>query len=687
MTDWQDVRDQIRRSDGGACDLRPYWRAEAYAAHSEEPETVVRAHAFENVLRHAHPFFYEGESIAGSMRSFTVEGLPDGVGVDALTSAREREAQRGQRDFLAGFDHTLADYPTLLDIGINGYIERTRASLQAHRGRKEEAFLRSVELVLKAFRSFISLYARQAEGRSWALSECLEAVAGPAPRTFRQAVQLVWMTHVVFSSEGRHHMALGRIDQYLYPFYKKDMADGALIREDALDVICQLWVRLEETGGIQNICVGGLTPEGLDATNALSYLLLEATRRVQSAFTNLSARFHDATPKRFHRACFDVIRTGIGFPAIFNDHVTIPGLERVGIPLVIARDYCMVGCIETMLAGRQQAWSDSRLNMPLCLTDAMRRLKDLPEPSYEDLERYFRESIEDTVRTHVAKVNAHFERYAPDRFPDPFLSALTQDCIARGKDINGGGALFARFHGVAFIGLATTANSLAAVKRWVFDSEEIAYDALMQALEDDFNGHEVLRCILLNKTPKYGNDTAYVDGIAAQVVEWVSTVCLQHSTSDSGRFVPLMAANVQNISAGKETGATPDGRRALTPLSDAASPYFGSDRQGPTAFLRSVAVPDYKGIPGGTVINMRFDPEQFTNDAGRERFAAFTEFFVKERIAQLQFNFTSNETLRAAQEHPEAHGDLIVRVSGFSAHFTTLDHEVQEDVIRRNAHG
>ena len=248
----------------------------------------------------------------------------------------------------------MADYRTLLSTGIEGYRQHIQVAMQQHTAASKQITLQAIDLTLHAFSDFIhrcALVARQA-GNAFVAQNC-EAVIGKAPLHFAEALQLVWLTHLVFKTEGRCHMALGRIDQYLLPFYQHDLEQKTLTREEALQLLCHLWVRLDEIGEVQNICIGGLTPDGLDATNALSFLCLEATRLVGSPHTNLSARFHDGTPEAFHQACFDVIRTGIGFPAIFNDHVLIQGLTEIGIPIAVARDTCMVGCIETMLAGRQ----------------------------------------------------------------------------------------------------------------------------------------------------------------------------------------------------------------------------------------------------------------------------------------------------------------------------------------------
>ena len=224
------------------------------------------------------------------------------------------------------------------------------------------------------------------------------------------------------------------------------------------------------------------------------------------------------------------------------------------------------------------------------------------------------------------------------------------------------------------------------MKTLVFDEQRVTYDVLMDVLDADFVGCEALRQMLMNRAPKYGNDEDVVDAIAAFLVDWTSRECLEHEIAGGGRFVSAMAANVSNIPAGKEVGATPDGRRAFTPLSDAASPYFGRDVHGPTAFLNSVSRPDYHRVLTGSVINMKFEPVYFRDAQGERAFLALMKVFVRNRVQELQFNFTGNEVLVDAQKNPELHRDLVVRVSGFSAYFVTLSREVQDDVIRRRAH-
>jgi len=688
--DWREVlrkgRAEGRQSRG--CDLRCYWRGLAYEEHQGEEDVLQRAHGFARMMQCLEPIVSAEDRLAGSARGFVVRDLPDGISRAEYERAVEKDRCKGQRNFRAGFDHTLAHYPMLLELGVPGLIAKAEAARSAQREPARRRFLDAVIIALRGFAEFIRRHSRAAAaaGNAETAASLERLTAGPA-QSLEDAVQLVWLTHLAFLAEGRRHMAPGRVDQYLRPYYERDLRAGRTSEEDALDLLCHLWAKLDEVGHVQNICIGGLRPDGTDGTNELSYLCLKATDLVHSPHTNLSARLHDGTPAGFFEACAELVKTGIGFPAIFNDHVLVPGLAALGIPEEAARDHCFVGCIETMLAGCQPAWSDSRFNIALCLSRALEALRAEQSPSYARLLELFEQDLAQSVQRHAQQVNASIEAFPVARFGDPFLSALTLECIERGLDVNDGGALFPRFHGIAGMGLGTAADALAAVKKLVFEEQAVSFGDLMKALDADFAGHELVRQMLVNKAPKYGNADPYVDRIAAWIVEKFTAACLEQRLPCGGRHVGLMAANVSNIPAGKEVCATPDGRKAFTPLSDAASPYFGRDRNGPTAFIASVSAPDYRRAVGGSVINMRFDPRHFQGREGTQRLAAFFKVFVKNRIQELQFNFTSDEDLAAAQKDPESYRSLLVRVSGFSAYFVLLSAEVQADVMRRRAHG
>jgi formate C-acetyltransferase len=695
MKDWTALRSrqQARRAQangmhghaGAAFDMARYWHGTSYLETAPgTPEPRARARAFGRAL-HEIPKRIPGDSLFCGEQDWLMDSLPM-LGAEAGCADYERavNADRSRRSFCAGYDHTIPDYPELLRVGIGGLLGRVASSRRTNPGAT--VILDAMAGCLQAFSGFVMAYAEEASRLGMKdLHNVLAKIHVAPPASFREAIQLVWLVHVAMSSEGRRHNALGRIDQYLLPFYEADLRNGTLSRDEALNLLCHAWCMIEGMHEITNLCIGGLKPDGTDATNELSYLCLAATERVRSPSTNLSARFHDGSPERYHRACAEVILSGIGFPAIFNDHTTIPALERLGIPVEAARDYALVGCIEPMIAGRQQAWGDSRFNTPQCLLEALVDLPACGTDSEADLFSRFVTRLRARLVAHAARINAQIAAYDPAEHPDPFLSSLTADCIGRGQDINGGGAKFKRMHGIAGMGLGTLADSLAAIKKLVIEERTIDFATLREALASDFSGNEPLRLMLANRAPKYGNAEPYVDEIARDIVKAFARECLALHTCDGGRFVPCMAANIQNISAGKEIGATPDGRRAETPLSDAASPYYGRDMKGPTAFISSVATPDYTDI-ACSVVNMRLNPEFFRGAEGVTRFTAFSKAFVAKRIQELQFNVNDDAVLKAAMDHPQAHRNLVVRVSGFSAYFTSLDKEIQHDILRRRSH-
>ncbi|HBC88307.1 MAG TPA: hypothetical protein DCZ94_15250 [Lentisphaeria bacterium] len=711
--------------------LTYFWRGRYYLENelTGKSAPAIMAGAFKNALENLPCPISPEDEFFGGKDCYVSKNLPDGISEEQYQVAVKADENKGRRDFVSGHSHTLPDYYEIVSLGIGGIIEKAERSLaKPRRSLKQKEFLTAVIMMMESFSSYV-LRSSQEAGRAGRkdIAERLKRISRKAPQNLHDAMQLIWITHVVLESEGRGHNALGRIDQYLYPFYRKDLDRGVItnsleikwnpkikegghscpptrglenprsveekmqrnnyemISDEALHLFCHLWSKIEGFHEVTNICIGGLTPEGKDAVNELTYICLEATKLARSPSTNLSARFHDGSDRRYHLACGDVIRSGIGFPAIFNDHVTVKSLENIGVPAEAARDYCMVGCIETMLAGRQQAWGDSRFNLALVLSKAIDSAKN-EKSSYEYFVKHFTELFKKELMKHVEYINNIISSHPPGKFPDPLLSAFTQDCIGRAKDINDGGAVFRRFHGIGCVGLANIADSLSAMKKLVFEEKKIRFDDLVKALDADFAGYEDMRLMLVNNVPKYGNNDDYVDSIAAWLVELFTSACLGHRTVDGGRFVANMATNIQNIPCGAEVKATPDGRRAFTPLADAASPNSGRDMKGPTAFINSVSAPDYSKTVGGTVINMKFDPEFFPGEKGAECFLAITREFVRKRIHELQFNFSGNEILEAARKDPEKHAGLVVRVSGFSAYFTRLDKKVQDDIIRRRVH-
>ena len=499
-------------------------------------------------------------------------------------------------------------------------------------------------------------------------------------------------------------MALGRMDQFLWPFYSRDVESGVISREDARAIVECFWAKLEEPGipnPIQNIAIGGQKPDGSDATNDLSLLMIEVTKHMQMPASNLSARFHRRRRRGSTWRPPTASRQESASRAVFNDETLVSGLTRIGIPVEDARDVCFVGCIETFLPGKMPPWSDSRVNILKAVELALHNGVDpltgrqvgpktgaLEELStFDALKDAFAKQLERIVADHAVEINTS-KLCDPQRFTSPLLSALTEDCIGRGRDMNDGGALYPDFHGMAGMGIATTTDSLTALRVLVYEQKRFDLADVVAALDRNFDGDEVLRQTLLNAAPKYGNGDAETDRLAAWVGELFCTECLKHETpaqgkKPAGRHVPLLAANVSNIGAGKEVGATPDGRFALTPLSDAASPHFGRDVKGPTTVVRSLTTVDYSNVIGGTVVNMRFQPSAVAGEEGTRNLAALIRTYFEMGGAEMQFNVTRRAELEAARANPEDHRNLLVRVSGFSAYFVDLDNSVQEDILAR----
>lgn len=662
--------------------LCSYYLGKYRMEHPEEeslPETLRHANAFCSMLKNLPLHFSSDQEFFGGVECCFCDELPPEIPEKEYEQlVKYYRENYPQRNFTTGHDHVALDYEWLCQKGLGDYLVRAEAGVEKFQNPTSLAMLLVVRGVLDFFR-------RAAESCRTSHPEVamrLEKLSlGNAPETLAEAIQLVWLLFVLVEADGpRYHNALARIDQYLNPFWQK----GGVSREQALYFICHLWTKVEEYHETTNICIGGSRADGSSGVNELSFLALKATHLVHSASTNLSARLSRDTSEEFLLACVDLISTGIGFPAVFNDHVNTAMLQKVGIPLEAARDFALFGCVEPLVAGRQVAWSDGRFSMPKYFMEACYNLKQYR--TYDELFDAFTEKMYKGMQEYAREYNAALANQPVDTYPDPVLSAFVRDCIGRGKDINDDGAEFPRLHGVGMMGLATLTDSLVAIKKLMYEEKRFTADRLLTALESNYENDPELRSMLINCAPKYGNDIEYCDEIAQKVVQLCGEACLQQRTLDGGFFLSCMASNIDNIPSGKQLGATPDGRLAGEPLSDAASPYGGRDHHGPTAFVNSIVKPDYTD-QACTVVNMRFLPEMFRRPEGRMAMLALLRRFIDGEGQEMQFNVTDNKILEDAMVCPEKYADLIVRVSGFSAFFIRLDHEVQLDILRRTTHG
>ncbi len=693
-----------------SCHMAPQWRATAFRDSAGEPMTLRRARALNAVLTHCDLPLWPGELLVGLGNPLRC-APPGATDAAALKADAEYCAGFGGRGFGTHSDHHAPDYPRLLRLGLGGLAAEARAALARASGDpKGQDFLTSVCTALAGASVFFRRWAHRLElaaaeypaesGLLKTQAARLAHLAEQPPRDFADALQLVYSTHTMFQLDERYAMAFGRLDQYLYPFYQADLDAGRLDPAAATRLLEHFFAKITVDGDVQNIALGGVHPhDGSDATNDLSNLILDACRTIGLPGGNCTARIHPGTPATFLRKCGETIRTGIGYPALFNDAVQISALVEQGYPLEEARDYCFVGCIEVFIPGRMGPWTDSRFNTLQCVNLAIfrgvnsrtgqREEADTGEPAtWEEFYTAFRTHLQRRLRRHVDGLNrtiagaqAHAEEWT-----SPLMSALTADCIARGRDLNDGGARWPANAGTAIMGIGVTADALTAVRTFVYERRRFSLDELRALLRADFEGFEKERLELLAGAPKYGNNDDAVDALAVRVVEDAAGELLRHRTPLGGRHWGLLGANVQNISGGREVGATPDGRRSGQPLSDAASPTFGRDLQGPTAAIRSIAKLPYRLCPGGNVVNLKLHPSALAGETGLAAFAGLVRSCFDLGGIQLQFNTTDRRTLEAAMQNPEPYRDLVVRVSGFSAHFTSLDRAVQEDILERSEH-
>jgi len=681
--------------------------AEGLAAHYDDPSPVTRAYGFERMLTGISKHVYRSDRIAGSLRGLYAADVPEYT----KTRAERILKNYGFRNFRTNADHFAPDYAGFLRDGVGGTIQKIRASMAAHEADadsgKKITFLTAAEISMAAFRKMIDQYADAAEQAAvqygeeelYEVARVCRKVASEPPETFREALQLTWLVHIAFVWEKRYAMAFGRMDQFLYPYYKADIDAGRITREEALSLLSCALIKIVDVNreNVCNIAIGGVKPEdGSSAVNELSYILLDAVGACGVPGPNLSARIHKNSPDEFLDACLRLIGTGIGYPALMNDEVNIPALMRNGYALEDCRDYCMVGCIENFLPGMQPPWSDGRYNSPkyieLMLNNGRCMQTGLqmgPETGEAEDIRSMDEVVEKLhlqMKAGAAEYAAFFlndnDRWNRERYAQPFLSCFCRDCIGRGLDINDGGTIYPSVHGAACMGIGTMADSLAAIERVVFEEKKVTLSELRDALKADFVGYEALHRDLL-RAPKYGNNDDFVDKYAVWFVDEHARLFDEYHTPDGGNFYTIIAANVSNIPAGREVAATPDGRKNGEPLSDAASPMHGMDTSGPTAVVLSTSKPDYTKVSCGTVVNQKYSPSMFSDEGKRERLRALIRVYFARGGQEMQINSVSRAVLTDAMEHPDKYRSLVVRVSGFSDYFTRMSREVQLDVLKR----
>ena len=664
-----------------------------------------------------------------SMQEITAEALPENI--------RRAEAcgllTIGSCDGATG--HSNPNYERLLAGGLNAVIDRCRALLNENRGgSKAEQEQRDFwQACVEVCRGAIDYAARYADlARELAkdeadaarreellkIADVCDHVPANRPRDFYEAVQFVWFVHLLLHIESNAHaIGMGRFDQYALPFYEKHVKRGRLSHEKALELMQSLFVKCTDIIKLrgsyysqafagfsmwQTIMCGGQDEEGRDASNELSYLLLEAADGVRLPQPAVCLVCFDGTPKRLFDKGVEMVRTGQANPAFFNDKAAVPICLAKGGTLSEARQWTTVGCIEPHpgKGSSDGLPTAGYVNVLKCLelalhdgVDPVSGEKIGPETGdplgFTDLEQ-----LKAAVKT---QANYFFDLNMQGynivlgqhmrRTPNVFASLVMDGCVEKGRSVQAGGALHS-YSGIAISAPANLADSLAAIDTLVFREKKITMAQLIAALDRDFKDAEPLRQLLLNGAPKFGNDSDYVDGLAREMVVSFAQYVQQpdHLDARGGRYTLSNVSQTLNLTQGAVTGASADGRHAFTPLADNASPHMGRDVSGPTAAVNSVAKLDHAQMWNGHLYNLRFDPDSVRGDKGLDIIAGVIRTFFERGGFHIQINVVDDATLRDAQVNPEDHRGLVVRVAGYLAFFTELDRAAQDLIIARTAH-
>jgi pyruvate formate-lyase/glycerol dehydratase family glycyl radical enzyme len=623
---------------------------------------------------------------------------------------------------IAGIGHMLLNYEGILKKGLAWYVQQAEEKGKAASGKQRVDFCQAGAIACQGVIRFAERYAEEAEqlldrehdpARREELVHiaevCRRVPACPA-RTFHEALQAMQFVLVAAQIEDYESaFSIGRLDQLLWPFYEADREAGRLTEERALELLQCFYIKVSYSiplfdadvslafagmTAFANAIVGGTDAQGRDATNRVSYLAVEAMRRVNTQQPNFGVRLHRGTPPEFLNAITRAAADGLQNVQFFNDEAIVPALVNRGIPLEEARTYGIIGCVEPAVPGASFTSSDAALfNLGLCLELALNNGRgrlftdQLGLPTGDPRRFTCIDDVIDAYRRQVAHlaglmvsaldvlagVHAQFK-------PKPFISTTTGDCLERSLDLTWGGARY-DFTGVQGVGSATVGDSLAALDALVFRERCVTMEALLAALDADFEGYEPLRQTLVNRAPKYGNDDEGADLFTRLAAEVYCQEVAKHPNPRGGRYQPGLYSVTTHVALGLAVGATPDGRRSGMPLSQGISPAQGRDRKGPTAAMKSAARLNHTLVSNGLAFNQKINPAFLRGSKGPESLTGLLNGYFRLGGMQFQWNLVNREMLQAAQQHPENYRDLIVRVSGYSAHFTDLEQVVQNDII------
>ena len=681
--------------------------------------------------------------------------------------------------FYNGVGHVTVKYWEVLEIGFEGIMEKAQKELDGcsvgdgNYARKSH-FLEAVILSCKAVIDYAGRYAKLAQEMAaqtsdpvrkqelFVIAENCSRVPAKGAQNFYEACQSVWFVQQLLQMESSgHSISPGRFDQYMYPYYKKDMETGTITREFAQELMDCIWVKLNDLNKcrdaasaegfagyslFQNLIAGGQNKEGEDVTNDLSVMCIQASMHVHLPAPSLSVRVWNGSPHEFLIKAAELTRTGIGLPAYYNDEVIIPALQNRGLSLEDAREYNIIGCVEPQKAGKTEGWHDAAFfNMcrplELVFSNGMDKGEMVGIPTgdvtqmktFDEFFDAYKKQMEYCISLLVNADNAIDVAHA-ERCPLPFLSCMIDDCLKEGKSVQEGGAVY-NFTGPQGFGIANMADGLFAIRKLVYEDKKVSMKELKEALAwnydkgldaqsagdmtemimkamqkagrnvDASTAEGLLKTFMgmkpgeqktqrfkeihdmIDEVPKFGNDIPEVDYFAREVAYTYSKPLQKYNNPRGGKFQAGLYPVSANVPLGGQTGATPDGRYAHTPVADGVSPSAGKDVKGPTAAATSVSRLDHFIVSNGTLFNQKFHPSALSGREGLEKFVALIRGYFDQKGMHMQFNVVDRQTLLDAQEHPEKYKHLVVRVAGYSALFTTLSRSLQDDIIRRTEQG
>ncbi|MCJ7752609.1 MAG: hypothetical protein MUQ65_16220 [Armatimonadetes bacterium] len=710
-------------SEGEFHEWHRLW-AEGLRRAADEPLIVRRAAAFAHMCDHMDLELPPGALIAGRHpRTVLDEATREELRAEwRRVAAPPNDSELHHQDeglFRAPVIllHLAPATDTLLRLGFGGLREWIRRRLQQAQDPRGRDFYRAALMTIEAAQRFAARYAALAHEAAAGegdphrrqelqeLSRVCARVVGDPPESFREALQLVWFVYLLTSLESApliNSSGPGALDRSLIDYYRRDVTRGKLTPEDALELLQCCFIEMNYScprGGILPLAIGGLAPDGAPVENELTWLCLKAVADLQLLHPSLALRCHSRMSPQLLRAALRSIGSGCTYPALFNDDVCVPSLQRSGVSSEDSFDWVHSVCTELTAAGKTYCWiAAPYLNLVKCLELALnngrclltgRQLgEDLGDlTTCADFEQLYASYLAElsAVMSQGVAAAGHAKREAREHTPYPFLSCFTADCLEVGRDYTDGGCRYNPDY-VHGIGLSTVIDSLIAIKQLVFDERSVPPETLLAALRSDFKGFEELRFQLLNRVPKYGNDDDLADEIARRVVRDFYREVEGRTDGEGGRCFPgFMTWESHNL-LGKGTGASAEGRTARAALSDSVGAVQGMDRKGLTALLRSVMKLDFLPSVGGVTFNIKVSPEFFTTDDMLARLEAALRAYFQAGGFQVQVNVIDKGLLEAARAHPETHRNLIVRVGGFSAYFVELDPGLQDEIVARTLH-